>query len=690
MKAGHARWLLAAVFVLGVALRLTGFDRGFDGDSFHTFHPDEETVARAALELASPLDPPLTAYGLLPLYLARGAFIVAGVSSGDLESDPWPAYRALRLLAVILSGAAMVGVFLLSRRLFDEATAVLAALFLAVVPVAVQQGHFYTVDAVFLLCVTTSLYALARVEGVGTWRSGAIVGFCVGLAAATRLNGLLLLPVAVASLWLPRGRMTSEMRRDALIHPLVTIGTALAVVVVLQPYLVVSPELMWRDESSDDFWFSARIASGERLRLWSLYDWDTIPYLHHVIALLPLGIGWPLTLAVLGGVALSTSRWRSRQGALLLWSALFFLVMGGLHTKHVRYLLPLCRRYGRLAVAGVGLFTVFYGTAFARIYLATDSRIEAARWLATNVPAGAAIGLETGGFSLRRLVDPRVHDVHDIDAGTPFHLRGHLSCGAAAHHLADGLRDVAYVAVVDVNRHAQVTAAPDLLPATASFYRALRDERLGYSRVGHFRTTPGLAGIHLDDAGGEPSFLGYDHPAVSIYQRQAGAGTALNRWRDGVAGGTCPDEWIVEAVARAAAGDIDGAFDSVNRVRAGERAAQTGLLMEADLHRQRGDQTADEAAFRRYQEGYFGADEAHLIPWATSLTLTRAGAPDLALTGLMAGLFHVQRQPTPSHIRRAMTRSYHKAADLLQESGQPRHASRAREMAAQLEGVAGL
>ena len=706
----HGRSLLAAVLIVGTLLRLTGFDRGFDGDSFHSFHPDEETVVRAALELRSPLAPPLTVYGLLPLYLARGTLAVSGVSATDLEVDPWPVYRVLRLLAVALSCVTLFVVFLLGCRLFDRATAILASLFFAVTPIAIQQGHFYTVDAVFLLLITVALYALACVEGGGTWRSGVVVGLCIGLAAATRLNGLLLLPVAVAAVWLQREVMTPSMRRGTLPYPLAVVASTVVVVVVLQPYLLTSPELMWREEDFKDFWYSVRITSGARMRFWSLFDHNTTPYLHHIAVLLPLAIGMPLTILSISGVAFALRRWRSRQGALLLWGALFFLVIGGLHTKHVRYLLPLLpvlltmaaalcmglwrmaepvRRYSaRVAIVVVSLFSAAYGVAFSRIYLEPDSRIVVARWLQKQLPEGATLGLETGGFSLRKLVDPKRFDVRDLEVGQLFLLRGYLSCGASAHHLWSRLREMQYVVTVDVNRHAQVAAAPDVMPSEASFYQALEDQQLGYRLMKQASNTPRFLGWDFGEDDAEPSFFGYDHPTVRVYQRQPTAAAAMQKWRDNVGGEFCPDALLADAVARSAAGDAEGALRAVRQVQAGERGAQAGWLLLADIYGRQGDDAGDRAAFEQYQMGYFAADDAHLIPWATSLTLAAAGDPDLALTSLMAGVLHVSSHPTPVHIRWAMARSYHLAADFLQDQSKPGHARRARELAAELEGGA--
>ena len=76
--------LLALVWclMLGTGLRFVGLTRGIsdfdpsrqsDQQTFYHFHPDEETLIRAALVLESSCAPPMTAYGLLPLYMLRGA-----------------------------------------------------------------------------------------------------------------------------------------------------------------------------------------------------------------------------------------------------------------------------------------------------------------------------------------------------------------------------------------------------------------------------------------------------------------------------------------------------------------------------------------------------------------------------------------------------------------------------------------
>jgi len=71
--------VLALCLLIGVALRFVGLTRG-DGDfaspgntQYYQFHPDEESLVRAAIAPIDPLDPPYTNYGLLPVYVLRTA-----------------------------------------------------------------------------------------------------------------------------------------------------------------------------------------------------------------------------------------------------------------------------------------------------------------------------------------------------------------------------------------------------------------------------------------------------------------------------------------------------------------------------------------------------------------------------------------------------------------------------------------
>ena len=175
-----------AIVVLAAALRFSGLTRGesdfvpsgeVGAAAYYHFHPDEETLVRAALRLQSLFDPPLTAYGTLPMLVGRGVLEVGGEGRAFV-------LRALRFFSGVLSLMTVALDFWIGRTHWGLAV---AALFTATAPVAVQQAHFYTVDGIF------TLLALA-VLGVGLWAVAAnrrglllLAGVLVGVAAATRL-----------------------------------------------------------------------------------------------------------------------------------------------------------------------------------------------------------------------------------------------------------------------------------------------------------------------------------------------------------------------------------------------------------------------------------------------------------------------------------------------------------------------
>ena len=416
--------LLLSVVVLAVSLRLVGLTRGNvdwgegaasnegGGTAFYTFHPDEETLVSASLELTSLADPPLTAYGTLPLLIARGtvglAWLVSGTPSG-LGSAPSrrSAFYGVRIAALAISMATLWLIWHLGRAVSGETGALTALLIAAAVPMAIQQAHFYTVDGLFTLLALAAILASLQALQEGQMRHYLLAGMLVGITAAVRLNGALagLLLAGAHVCW---GRINHASGFHGLAHRLrdrriwLAGASAVAVLLSLEPYLVLEPGRLLEYVNTDDFGYSMRVARGEILRPWSLADHGTVPYLHFWRYLWPLSVGWPATLAFAVSAGVALVRRRPPELFLVAWLCLYFALIGGLHTKHVRYLFPMlpllavlagsaweaalgrgrALRRGLVAAvaAAAGVYTCLYGVAFARIY-ASSSKIVVLRFL---------------------------------------------------------------------------------------------------------------------------------------------------------------------------------------------------------------------------------------------------------------------------------------------------------------------
>lgn len=680
-------------------MRLVGLTRGASDfvpteqrsagktEAFYAFHPDERMVIQAALAPLRLTDPPITTYGMLPSYLLRGALESGAFLLGweELELDSTKGrrrvYYTARLLAALYSSLVLVLVWVMGRRYFDERAAALAAAFVAFAAGAIQQAHFYIVDGLFVtLSLGAAWASLRALEGEQRHRY-VLAGLLIGLTGAVRLNGLLLGLMLLIG-YIAGGNTGGWERWRRLGQMQLWLAGIASVLVLLavEPYLVTDPGRLWLNHSPEDFGFSLQVARGELLQPWVLVDWHTLPYVHYWTHLWPLVAGWPLTACFVG--ALGYVVWRRNRFHLLLvlWCVLYFAIIGGLVTKSVRYLIPLLpflalfagflltrlweRARGLGAATSVALvgYTAFYGIAFAGVYSVEDSRIQAGRWIEANLSPQTTIAVERGGFSVRPVISPQTYRLQAMEINSLFRTRGYITCTASRYYLERLLEWVDYIVLTDVNRHAQFTAVPDLYPAVASFYQHLMAGELGFSLKRRFKTYPTLLGVEFNDDNAEPSFLGYDHPAVFVFEKNDRFARDWSAWNAALEedGNCAADGAIGAAAAAVVAGDLDGALARVREAQ--ERHPEMPLiwLVEGFIHNRQGRTEEKLRADSRYLEGY---TDASLMLWTSAMSLALLELDDLAYYILLDG----STMQFPEKDRRSMAVGYIYTARVWQD-----------------------
>ena len=658
---------LVLCLVLGFSLRFVGLTRGDSstGGAFHHFHPDETTLVQTALNPIDPFSPRLTSYGLLPVYLLRGVLkfnrIVMGWEFGNQDSTESVRYVYLtaRTLAALVSCLTLCLVWLLGHRWFGELTGLLAALVVAVAPLAIQAAHFYTVDGLFALLVLAALLCLLQALEGDDRRWWLLTGLLTGLAGTVRLAGLSVGAVVLAGLLIyHRRRLRTALTSSVWLAGL----AALLVLLALQPYLVTDWELLFQSRSASDFSYSMKVAQGEALTTWSLVDVHTVPYLHHWVHLWPLGVGWPLTVLFCFGIVYGLCTVDRRKGLLLLWAGIHFALIGGLLTKPIRYLLPLLPflavltadlcvwlvhsprfvRMRKLAIAilaAVLVYSATYGFAFAGLYVQEDSRIEAARWIEDQIPDNSRIGLEQGAFTMRGMVGNK-HRVRFLGTGMLFSMRGYTTCRAELNWLQHHFQDVDYLSIIDVNRYLQFTAVPDLIPGGAAFYQALVDEKLGFDLVHRIERYPSLGGLEFRDDQSDPSFTGYDHPTVLIFRKRNDAAwhEGLEQLRTRLSTSVhCVDPFLETASSALQEGDLDQSLIWTRIATRKVPQNRIAHLIEADLLVRMGGSNRE--ASEAYHADLLKLDR---IPadavLATGMSLFELGLKDLAMSALETGV----------------------------------------------------
>lgn len=660
--------------ILGCSLRFVGLTRGDSSfvlngagqsetsKAFYHFHPDETTVIQAALEI-DPFAPKLTAYGLLPAYLLRGVLELNRIVFGwDFENQQSPEgtryiYVTARGLSALISCVTLYLVWLVGVRWFDELTGLLAVCVVAAAPIAIQLAHFYTVDSAFTMLILASLYALLRSLEHPGWRWFIVTGLLIGLAGSVRLMGL------SVGLILLVGYVTRQRQLKAIFAPPIYLAglTAVVVLLALQPYIATNWDLLFQDQSGLSLGFGMKVARGETLSAWSMVDVHTTPYLYHWTHLWPLGVGWPLTLLFLFGLSYALWKVDHHKGLILLWAGIYFFLIGGLHTKPIRYLLPLLplfalltadfcawlvraprfvwvRRLGIAICSAVFIYSATYGIAFASLYTEEDSRIQAARWIDKHIRATSHIGVERGGFSMRGLIDSKKYAVRTINTGTLFGLRGFLTCQAELTYLRSQLRDLEYLVIIDANRYKQFIAAPELVPGGTTFYQLLMTGELGFDLVQRFRHYPTLGSIAFKDDDSEPTFTGFDHPTVRIFKKRDDAawqrGWALLQERLS-ANPHCVDSLLATASSTLQSGDLHPSLQTTRQVIAQVPQSKLAHLIQAEIYRQMGRATHEAVA--PYNAEAKKRNNGHLISWASGMSLVDLGLTDLALFVLDSG-----------------------------------------------------
>ncbi len=547
MRAARFWTVLLPILLFALALRLSGvaWDGGIGA------HPDERYLVGLAESLRWPdqLDPlalePGFAYGHLPLYLLM---LLGGAD---------------RLLAArLLTGLVDVGTVSLTaalgRRLAGGRVGLLAAAFVAVMPLHVQQAHFATVDALLAFFVTGALLLAVRLAERGGWVDALLAGLWAGLAVGCKAAAALLaLPLAAAWAVAPLSARARAARAAA------TTGAALLALVLTNPFAMFDAPAFLAALAAQ-----GAMVRGAALLPYTLQYHGTLPYLYPLAQQLIWGMGPLLGLLCFAGCG--AALWRAARGALppaawvvLAWAMPFFAFTGGLFAKFPRYLLPLTpllavygaqwvvrdgclggptgpsRKFSRFRVllcSSVALFpTALLSLALVASYNRPHPWVAASTWLRAHIPPGAVVAVEAWDHPLP--VDASGYELRTL----PVFAEEMADKWAVMEQI---LAETDVVVIASRRGYGALTRWPERFPRTAAYYRELLAGERGFALAACFDRWPRLGPFTLADdplrAAGLPgwdsvcrplppvlrlprldeSFVVYDHPQVFILLRR--------------------------------------------------------------------------------------------------------------------------------------------------------------------------
>ena len=256
-----------------------------------------------------------------------------------------------RLLSVVSGFFTLMGVFFLSKKVFNIRTAFWASLLYVITPYTVFFDRMALVDSMlsgftiwvvyFAIWLVTSL----RLD------IAMVLGYLLGGAVLTKTPGLLnlfLLPLTIIGFKNKGGSHT-------LAKLIILCGVAIAIALIMYNMLRLGPNFQMLSSRNTDYVFSPLELMGRPLD-------PFIPHFHDIADWFPRLFTWPILLSVLMGIiyilfGIWQQSFRGQSllgGIILLWAFIPLLLnMGFLRTFTARYLLPSIPLL--LVVAGFGV-----------------------------------------------------------------------------------------------------------------------------------------------------------------------------------------------------------------------------------------------------------------------------------------------------------------------------------------------
>lgn len=421
--------VLALLVALAAVVRFRGLAFGLP----HTqARPDETFIIETVRALLSGRIPPFYDYPWMYMWLLAPLYLIdylIGLANGTFTSladmvASWPTHwEPFFLLSRGLSATAgtltVLVLFALGRRIWNDATGLIAAFFLTFTFMHVRDSHFGTTDVTMTLFIILAVYLLVVAHQSGSrWMFG-LAGLIAGMAAATKYNAVILAVPFIAS-YVLHVAATPAPRRSAWADPrLLFAGAGFAFA------FAAGVPFVFFDTSR---FLEAMGRLGESLQSGTPSLAMDNGWVHHLAFSLRYGTGVPLLVA--GGLGMALVAVREPALALLVFSfpIVYFAVAGSLHLLFFRYAIPLVPflclaaarvvdQTARLAATGSPMGPAARRTMFAtisalaalllilpsmisvwrfdRVIRQTDNRVVIARWFASHVPPGSSV-LQSG------------------------------------------------------------------------------------------------------------------------------------------------------------------------------------------------------------------------------------------------------------------------------------------------------
>src|SRR5215204_2605810 len=424
----------------------------------------------------------------------------------------------------------------------------MAALFASLAPMSIQLAHFFTTDSWLTFFVALCLLACVTAAKDGRPLRFAAAGVAFGLAMATKGSVFALaVPISVAMFIDVTRRFNyqdaASASRSLLTNSFAAAISAAIAFFVFEPYALLRPQVYLQSLRTQ-----ADIVSAAFDVPFTRVYAGTLPLAYQLEQFVRWGYGPAAgVLSIVGIVLLFRLAVRRRSASAIVLGS-WFVVYGGVllfaDVKFLRYLEPLAPVFAvaaALALSKIGdvvrltrprlpsvvvpllalTLTFAWTGAFLSIYAHENPRLAASHWIYGVIPPGSNLTAEYWDDSLPRTLAYALSPLSFGFGTITLDLYRDLAPPEARDAIYAGISRADYIVQASQRVESAMRAAPWRYPVQGRYFGQLKDGALGFEDVAAFQRAPAIGNVEIDDREADESFINYDHPRVTIYERTA-------------------------------------------------------------------------------------------------------------------------------------------------------------------------
>lgn len=471
------------------------------GNGFY-FQPDENNMAVAISQFTSNnLHPHFFAYNQFPLYL--GYFTLNLFHLPNTFSN---SIMVLRFYSAAFSVLSVFVMYKISKKLINRSAFPWLIFLFIFNPGFIQAAHFGTTESLLILIFLISIYLSFLIVDTKETKYILMASLIGGLGLATKVSSLIFVFPILLSL------LINLVKSKKIIEFLFRVFYFLLFTFLFS--LVLSPfSLIELGDFLSSMSYETRVATGHISVFYTSQFIHTVPYLFQIIHIFPYSSGLPVFIVSFLGFVLLIRNWKLEIRNSLYWfltlasCLIYFAYFGQLYTKWTRFMSPVffvfpliagyfisTQRYKLFRVALL-IISCLPGVYFMSLYLNTDIRLSASRWLVSSLPPETNVLSEGGNASNLPVINHQ------------FPVKNYDFYNYQPLTLAASLEESEYL-IVPSRRVFKNYNYP--------YYDHLFDGSLGFRMVKNFTPNNDLF-LNSEDA--EETWSVFDHPTIRVYKK---------------------------------------------------------------------------------------------------------------------------------------------------------------------------